>query len=58
MLLQNLLDILACPSCNGELQTNALQNELYCPSCALVFPVRDGIPVLLIDQATERTGGQ
>lgn len=58
MLLPHMMNILTCPSCNGELQTNALQDELCCQKCGLVFPVRDGIPVLLIDQATERTGGQ
>lgn len=46
-----LLAIIRCPSCHGELRVD--QDELACTACALVYPVRDDIPVLLIDQARQ-----
>ena len=47
--LDGVLHILACPACHGPL-TEAEQ-QLVCPACRLKFPVRDGIPVLLLDAA-------
>jgi uncharacterized protein YbaR (Trm112 family) len=46
-----LLAVLACPKCREPLRS--LPGELECTSsaCGLVYPVRDGIPVLLIDEA-------
>ncbi|MGW1895294.1 Trm112 family protein [Streptomyces sp. NPDC002004] len=46
-----LLEILACPACHSPLQETA--PELICTSkdCGLAYPVRDGIPVLLVDEA-------
>ena len=46
-----LLEIFACPQCHAPLREDA--DELVCTSadCALAYPVRDGIPVLLIDEA-------
>lgn len=46
-----LLNIIACPVCNGKLHFNQENQELTCNSDALVFPVRDGIPVLLETEA-------
>ncbi|MFE9253362.1 Trm112 family protein [Streptomyces sp. NPDC007088] len=50
-----LLDILACPACHAPLQERATDDteELVCTGtdCGLVYPVRDGIPVLLVDEA-------
>ncbi len=46
-----LLAIICCPSCHGELRPEA--DELACADCTLVYPVRDDIPVLLIDQARQ-----
>lgn len=48
-----LLDILACPVCKGRLQYNKSNNEVVCPLDRLAFPVRDGIPVMLHDEARE-----
>jgi uncharacterized protein YbaR (Trm112 family) len=42
-----LLEIDACPVCNGKLYFNKEQQELICKPDGLAFPVRDGIPVLL-----------
>ncbi|GAQ57880.1 Trm112 family protein [Streptomyces acidiscabies] len=46
-----LLDILACPSCHAPLSEQ--DTDLVCtsPDCGLAYPVRDGIPVLLVDEA-------
>lgn len=52
-----LLAILACPKCKGELEyITAPSEELLCRSCALAYPVRDDIPVMLIEEA--RTLGE
>jgi uncharacterized protein YbaR (Trm112 family) len=51
MISQDLLDILVCPVCKKPL---ALKNEgqsLKCPECLRVYPVRDGIPIMLVDEA-------
>jgi uncharacterized protein YbaR (Trm112 family) len=46
-----LLDILACPSCKGPLRFDADSQQLICRGDRLAFPVRDGIPALLEDEA-------
>ena len=46
-----LLAILVCPRCKGELRYEEAPPALLCPACRLRYPVRDGIPVLLIDEA-------
>lgn len=51
---QELLEILACPRCLGqlELRGEAEQPEGFlCPACKVVYPVRDGIPVMLTEEA-------
>lgn len=49
----SLLEILACPACHAPLREDTEANELVCTadSCGLAYPVRDEIPVLLIDEA-------
>ena len=51
MLDPELLSILVCPKCKGELRHEEAPPSLVCPACALRYPVRDGIPILLIDEA-------
>ena len=46
-----LLDILACPSCRSPLRADQAASELACTGCGLAYPVRDDIPVLLVDEA-------
>jgi uncharacterized protein YbaR (Trm112 family) len=46
-----LLDIIVCPSCRGTLAVDEAASELACTSCGLAYPVRDDIPVLLVDEA-------
>ena len=48
-----LLEILVCPKCKGDLEHRAGPDEkLVCHACRLVYRVEDGIPVMLIDEAT------
>ena len=46
-----LLDILVCPLCKGPLLYRKAQGELVCKPCRLGYPVKDGIPVMLEDDA-------
>jgi uncharacterized protein YbaR (Trm112 family) len=46
-----LLDILACPLCKGPLQWHKDEQVLVCRAERLAYPVRDGIPVMLEDEA-------
>lgn len=49
---KNLLEILVCPQCKGNLvYTNSDTPSLDCETCALRYPVIEDIPVLLIDEA-------
>ena len=47
-----LLEILVCPKCKGDLDYRTDPESLVCPACRLVYAVEDGIPVMLIDEAT------
>jgi uncharacterized protein YbaR (Trm112 family) len=47
-----LLAILVCPKCRGELEYREAESRLLCQSCRLAYPIRDDIPVMLIDEAT------
>lgn len=46
-----LLAILVCPQCKGTLQLQRNPDELICKKDRLAFPIRDDIPVMLIDEA-------
>ncbi len=48
---KQLLEILACPQCKGDVVPDDKEEKLTCNACKLVYPVRDGIPVMLIDEA-------
>jgi hypothetical protein len=52
---RKLLQILACPVCKGRLQYNKKQAELVCAHDNLAFPVRAGVPVLLVMDARRIT---
>ena len=51
MLKRELLDILVCPKCKGALEYDSQKAELICHVCKLAYPVKDDIPVMLIDEA-------
>lgn len=46
-----LLEILACPKCKGEVELNDTQDGLVCRSCKLLYRIEDDIPIMLIDEA-------
>jgi len=48
---KELLEILACPKCKGDVVVAEKDDGLICKSCKLVYPIRDDIPVMLIDEA-------
>lgn len=48
---QELLDILACPKCKGDLHLTAAKDGLACEACKLVYPIKEDIPIMLIDEA-------
>lgn len=50
---KKLLDILACPVCKGKLDYREAARELVCRADRLAFPIRDGVPVMLQDEARE-----
>ena len=52
MLDRDLLEILACPVCKKPLAYDEEKDTLKCAVCHRVYPVRDEIPILLVDQAT------
>ena len=51
MLDQQLLDILACPKCKGDLEYKEKENQLICHACRLIFSIKEDIPIMLIDEA-------
>ena len=46
-----LLEILVCPDCKGSLTVDQDHDELICNGCGLIYPVRDDIPIMLVDEA-------
>jgi hypothetical protein len=50
---KELLDILACPQCKGDLELTAKEDGLICQACALVYPIQEDIPIMLIEEAVK-----
>ena len=50
-----LLELLRCPACYGEIHELQQGGGLECTDCGRVYPIRDGIPVMLIEEATPPT---
>ncbi len=46
-----LIEILACPDCKGEVEYREAESVIVCKKCGLRYPVRDGIPVMLVEEA-------
>lgn len=46
-----LLEILACPQCKGDIHLNKTEDGLICDNCNLMYPIKDNIPIMLIDEA-------
>ncbi len=56
VLSKELLDILACPKCKGEIFLNRAGDGLICKNCHLLYAIKDDIPVMLIDEALPYQG--
>jgi uncharacterized protein len=50
---ERLLEILVCPACRGSVDHKERRHVVVCRSCGLQYPVRDGIPVMLVEEATQ-----
>ena len=50
---KELLEILACPKCKGDIKLTEKGDGLICDACKLMYPIREDIPVMLIDEAVK-----
>ncbi|OQX27618.1 MAG: hypothetical protein BWK80_04270 [Desulfobacteraceae bacterium IS3] len=48
---KELLEILACPKCKGNIRLNDSETGLICHKCKLLYEIRDEIPIMLIEEA-------
>ena len=48
---KELLEILACPKCKGDIHLNESDDGLICDRCKLLYEIRDDIPIMLIEEA-------
>ncbi|MEW6409920.1 MAG: Trm112 family protein [Nitrospirota bacterium] len=48
---KELLDILACPKCKGDIRLTEAGDGLICDACKVMYPIKDDIPIMLIDEA-------
>ncbi len=48
---KELLEILVCPQCKGEIYLNENENGLICEVCRLIYEIKDDIPIMLVDEA-------
>jgi len=48
---KELLEIIACPKCKGDVELSKKEDALLCAKCNLAYEIRQGIPVMLIDEA-------
>jgi uncharacterized protein YbaR (Trm112 family) len=56
LIAKELLDILACPACRGEVFLLEEEQRIVCKRCGRRYPIRDGIPIMLVEEA-EKDGG-
>jgi hypothetical protein len=50
---KELLDILACPQCKGDLELTSKEDGLICRDCSLVYPIQEEIPIMLVEEAVQ-----
>ncbi|UCD84701.1 MAG: Trm112 family protein [Deltaproteobacteria bacterium] len=48
---KELLEILACPKCKGDIRLKEDESGFICDACKLMYPIKDDIPIMLIDEA-------
>ncbi len=47
-----LLSIMACPKCKGDIRLNEKKDGLICEACRLLYPIKDDIPIMIIEEAS------
>ena len=52
---KELLEILVCPKCKGDVRLNQAQAGLICDRCRLLYEIREEIPIMLVDEAKPLT---
>lgn len=53
---KELLEIMACPQCKGDLRLTPTEDGLICDHCRLLYEIRDDIPIMLIEEAKPLAG--
>ena len=53
---ERLLAILICPECHADVEHKERRHVIVCTGCGLQYPVRDGIPVMMVEEATRSRG--
>ncbi|WP_022668167.1 Trm112 family protein [Desulfospira joergensenii] len=53
---KELLEILVCPKCKGEIELTPKEDGLICKACSLVYEIRDDIPIMLVEEALPYKG--
>ncbi len=48
---KELLEILACPKCKGDLELTPEEDGIVCNTCKLKYPIKEDIPIMLVDEA-------
>ena len=51
-----LLEVLVCPECKSTMTVDETNSELVCDDCGLIYPIRDGIPIMLVSAARRPDG--
>ena len=49
---KSLIELLVCPACRADIEYKDRRNLIICTGCGLQYPVRDNIPVMLVEEAT------
>jgi uncharacterized protein YbaR (Trm112 family) len=52
---KELLEILACPKCKGDIRLNEKKDGLICDRCRLLYEIKDDIPIMLVEEAKPLT---
>ncbi|MGI6296094.1 MAG: Trm112 family protein [Armatimonadota bacterium] len=50
---EKLLEILACPACESRPRVELIEGGLHCRQCGRIYPIENGVPIMLVDKATE-----
>jgi uncharacterized protein len=55
---QELLAILRCPACEDRPQVELQQDSLVCVKCSAAYPIRDSVPIMLVEEAVRKEAGR